>query len=332
MSYRDNQKAYPQKLLTEPEFVMKDLKIGEQFTRKKLGEILDEQNLATTREGVFSCKNSNMYLLFVNLNKDSAKENHKFNDYFEGNYFHWDSQPRQHFNTPTIQDLAKGARKAHLFARIYPKIKGVSQPYIYCGPLTFESHIRETKNPVHIIFSVDTFLDSGDENHPIFSLYHWKPQHVGHEQTYSTGQITNHTQSNRKHTKPNSTERKGLITSRVGQGYYRHHLRERWKDTCPLTGCQISRILIASHIVPWKDSTDEERLDIDNGILLSPNADALFDQKLISFNDDGGLVLAKTVSEELLNQLGISSQSRIQIFEGMKPYLKRHRSQLQSNT
>ena len=57
------------------------------------------------------------------------------------------------------------------------------------------------------------------------------------------------------------------------------------------TNCSILKILIASHIVPWKEASDNERLDVENGILLSPTIDALFDKHLISFNDDGSIII-----------------------------------------
>ena len=85
---------------------------------------------------------------------------------------------------------------------------------------------------------------------------------------------------------PETTERVGLVLSRVGQGYFRKQLIDRWNGKCAVSGCSISKILIASHIVPWSEANDKERLDVDNGILLSPTLDALFDKHLISFKDD----------------------------------------------
>lgn len=136
--------------------------------------------------------------------------------------------------------------------------------------------------------------------------------------------------SERKYIKPNTTSRKGLVTSRVGQGWYRQAIRQKFSDQCAVTGASNSQILIASHIVPWRDATDDERLDENNGILLSPNYDALFDKHLISFTDDGSLVVSNKVTESDLAALGISNSHRCKIHEGMLPYLKRHREALQN--
>ena len=83
---------------------------------------------------------------------------------------------------------------------------------------------------------------------------------------------------------PNQTERSGLVTSRVGQGAYRKRIIHRWEYKCAVTKFDKLEVLIASHIVPWSKATDQERLDVHNGILLSPTYDALFDKHLITFD------------------------------------------------
>ena len=55
--------------------------------------------------------------------------------------------------------------------------------------------------------------------------------------------------------------------------------------------------MIASHIVPWKDSSDQERRDVNNGILLSPTYDALFDKHLISFDDTGSIIISSKIKK-----------------------------------
>ena len=83
--------------------------------------------------------------------------------------------------------------------------------------------------------------------------------------------------------------------------------------------------MISSHIVPWSESNDIERLDSENGILLSPNIDSLFDKHLISFEDNGSIIISSKVDEVNQISLGINSQIKIPVSEGMKKYLKRHR-------
>ncbi|MDC6485804.1 HNH endonuclease signature motif containing protein [Luminiphilus sp.] len=130
------------------------------------------------------------------------------------------------------------------------------------------------------------------------------------------------------HRPPNKTSRRGLVTSRVGQGYYRQQILQRFNYRCAVTGSKMEEILIASHIVPWREATDEERLDVDNGILLSPIYDALFDKHLISFTDDGVMLLASTLGTEDVESLGIDTSLRVAVSDGMTPYLGRHRENL----
>ena len=84
--------------------------------------------------------------------------------------------------------------------------------------------------------------------------------------------------------------------------------------------------MIASHIVPWKDSSDEERRDVNNGILLSPTYDALFDKHLISFDDSGSIIISSKI-KNLVNLLGIDPNAKVKVDDDMKNYLTRHREQ-----
>ena len=128
---------------------------------------------------------------------------------------------------------------------------------------------------------------------------------------------------------PNVTERSGLVTSRVGQGAYRKSILHRWKYKCAVTGFDNPKILIASHILPWKEAKDEQRLDVDNGILLSPAYDALFDKNLISFENNGKIILSDTIEYNSYQKLGVSSKEKIiKLSEGNKSYLEYHREKL----
>ena len=146
---------------------------------------------------------------------------------------------------------------------------------------------------------------------------------VSNYQTIISGAETNAKEFNSS--KPNRTERKGLVTSRVGQGTYRKELIEKWGGKCAVTNSSTKQILIASHIVPWSESNDYERMDKENGILLSPLYDALFDRHLISFSDEGIILISKKLEHQEIQTLGIKSDSTIRVTEGMKAYLQRHR-------
>ncbi len=128
---------------------------------------------------------------------------------------------------------------------------------------------------------------------------------------------------------PNKTERKGLVTSRVGQGAYRKSILFRWNFRCAVTNYTKKEILIASHIVPWKGSTNEERLDVDNGILLSPTYDALFDQHLIGFENNGKIILSDSLLKTNYGLIGVTGKESIKkLSVGNVTYLERHKESL----
>lgn len=125
---------------------------------------------------------------------------------------------------------------------------------------------------------------------------------------------------------PGITERKGLVTSRVGQGAYRKSIIHRWEYKCAVTGFDKLDVLVASHIVPWAEATDNERLDIDNGILLSPTYDALFDRHLITFENNGKIILSDAIDSKAYKKIGVSGTEMINNFSQYNlNYLERHR-------
>ncbi|WP_420550732.1 HNH endonuclease [Litorivicinus lipolyticus] len=130
------------------------------------------------------------------------------------------------------------------------------------------------------------------------------------------------------HIRPDKTSRQGLVTSRVGQGYYRQAVLKKFDRKCAVTGLDAEELLIASHIVPWRESNDTERLDENNSLLLSPAYDALFDKHLISFNGEGYICIASTLSAEQRTALGITGHEKIRINDDMKPYMARHLANL----
>ena len=133
---------------------------------------------------------------------------------------------------------------------------------------------------------------------------------------------------------PNVTERSGLVTSRVGQGAYRKRIIHRWEYQCAVTGFNKLEVLIASHILPWKMATDEQRLDVDNGLLLSPTYDALFDRHLISFENNGSIILTDSIETDAYAKIGITGKERLRldVKDGVKYYLEHHQNLMFGNS
>jgi hypothetical protein len=122
------------------------------------------------------------------------------------------------------------------------------------------------------------------------------------------------------------TERDYLRSSRLGQGQFRKSLVSRYVGKCPITGIEQDQLLVASHIKPWKVCTNAERLDQNNGILLSALVDRLFDKGLISFSDDGKLIASPRLSTSDSAKCGLEHWKRLELTDQSKRYMEYHRT------
>ncbi len=103
---------------------------------------------------------------------------------------------------------------------------------------------------------------------------------------------------------PNTTETEQLVVQRIGQDIFRRVLTDYWQGQCPLTGIADTELLRASHIIPWsKCSSDKDRLDAHNGLLLSALWDAAFDRGLVTFEDDGHPFFSPALSNKAIAEL-----------------------------
>lgn len=123
---------------------------------------------------------------------------------------------------------------------------------------------------------------------------------------------------------PSETEKDAIAKSRVGQGLFRNDVERIFGGKCAITGSTL--LLTASHIKPWRDCSNRERLDPYNGLLLSPVYDKAFDSGLISFDDDGRILLSRYIEKEVL-LLAIDPSAKIRVTEQHKAYLKIHREE-----
>jgi len=106
-----------------------------------------------------------------------------------------------------------------------------------------------------------------------------------------------------------ATTKEALVHARVGQGQFRASVLEMWGDRCAVTGSVTLSAIRASHIKPWRHSTNEERLDPSNGLPLVASIDALFDAGLISFQSTGKMIVSpelSTAEQQVFGLDGIS--------------------------
>jgi hypothetical protein len=100
------------------------------------------------------------------------------------------------------------------------------------------------------------------------------------------------------------TDRQAIVLARRGQGLFKKRVM-RIEHACRITGVNREEHLRASHCKPWRDATNEERLDGENGLLLTPSIDHLFDRGFIAFEDDGQVIVSPVAHRQSLVQMGI---------------------------
>ncbi len=120
-----------------------------------------------------------------------------------------------------------------------------------------------------------------------------------------------------------STTKQEMLNVRIGQQRFRKLVLDMWNHKCAITGAGL--FITASHIKPWSVSDNSERLDPFNGLALSPVYDKAFDAGLISFDDEGRILVSKHLKKDAY-PLGISGQERIRDLNFLhKKYLSYHR-------
>jgi HNH endonuclease len=124
------------------------------------------------------------------------------------------------------------------------------------------------------------------------------------------------------------SRRKQLIDARRGQGAFRRDLFGKWGG-CSVTGCTVIEVLRASHIKPWRDASDDERLDPNNGLLLIATLDALFDRGLVSFENNGDMIVSSILQDDArLTLLPKKCSLLREPSEQQRAYLDRHRKDI----
>lgn len=125
-----------------------------------------------------------------------------------------------------------------------------------------------------------------------------------------------------------STEKQQLTLSRRGQGIFRSNVLNIEKS-CRISGVEDQRLLIAGHIKPWRLANDDERLDGNNGFLLAPHFDHLFDKGFISFSNEGAVLTSNDIAPHVLAMWQITTAINVGEFNvDQKEYLVFHRDNI----
>lgn len=215
--------------------------------------------------------------------------------------------------------------------------KQISRPEKYIGAIRTISNdlnsqvnikslfeINETGNLIQLYtlyFSGDKFEDKNSRGNRMYSrAFDLYLEFISENQENSFNDIVDIIKSNKE-----GGEKEALISARLGQGRFKNSLIKKGEG-CAISGYLNKDLLIASHIKPWSKCDSFEKVDPDNGLLLLPNYDKLFDRGLISFDDDGRVLISEFFTDAEI--FGIKNSLKIKLRDGNKKYMEFHRSKV----
>lgn len=127
-----------------------------------------------------------------------------------------------------------------------------------------------------------------------------------------------------------ATEKQSIVLARRGQGLFRQRVSSV-ERACRVTKVSQPEYLRASHSKPWRDSSNEERLNGENGLLLTPDVDLLFDRGFLSFEDNGKVLVSPVADLTAMSKMGLTGDllGNVGAFsEGQKQFLQFHRESI----
>lgn len=266
-----------------------NLTVGKFYDRNFLTDLWGYKGHQAISKGVVTPSNSNSIVLFVT--KEKQRSSPQYNDYIIDDYLYWDGEEKGGNNNRII-NATRNHHPIHLFYRYKHHTD-----FKYMGVIHLVSFIEDA--PFKFIFNISP------ETNPVPLLINEPSSTYGNKET----------------------ERQTMSLSRIGQGKFRVDLLNLW-EACSITDVRIPEILKASHIKPWKESSNFERLDPYNGLMLTPTLDSLFDRGFISFENSGQIIISKEI-EAYTKILNIEPQMKLRKqFESNGNYLEYHRDEV----
>lgn len=124
---------------------------------------------------------------------------------------------------------------------------------------------------------------------------------------------------------PPGDEREVTVSERVHQRVFREGLLRKYPHCC-LCSVTNPELLFASHIKPWDKSTSMEKTNLNNGLLLCPNHDKLFDKGFISFDSNGSILISEQLSDMDRTFMNVNPNSTLEMNDEMKEFMEFHRN------
>ena len=212
------------------------LELGRLYTRPELAELWGYESFHAIARGVVTPRDHDTIVLFVTREKQESLT--QYQDVLSGDRLHWEGE-KGHGNDDRIARAHETGEEIHLFYRDVHHT-----PFRYHGQVLLTRFTRLGDQPSKFTFALVHDLSPHDDI-------------AQHEAEFAEVE---------------DTEREAIVKARVGQGDFREALLSRWGG-CAITGINRADLIRASHIKPWRYSTNSERLDPFNGLLLLPQYD-----------------------------------------------------------
>lgn len=268
------------------------IELGKSYDRPFLAKLWGYQSFHAISKGVVTPINTNFVILFVTKEKQGAFP--QYNDFIDGHLLFWEGEEKHNSDWKIVNSL-KMRYEIHLFYRDLHH-----SPFIYFGKLSLVDYLLKDNSPSEFIFNIDAKESEID----IFK------------------EVREHSA---EYKALNVTEQEQIILSRVGQGDFRRNVIRLW-GSCSISGLQNVNLLRASHIKPWKNSSNQERLTPFNGLLLIPDYDLLFDKGLISVKEDGNILISHRIDAYTREVFHIDENLYLRkLFQESKVFLNYHR-------
>ena len=271
------------------------LEFGKSYERQFLAKLWGYQSFHAISKGVVTPANTKYIILFVTKDKQQALP--QYNDYIDENMLFWEGEEK-HSSDKRVVEANKNKDEIHLFYR-----DTHHSPFVYFGRISLTDFQLRENAPSEFVFRIEMLSSEIDAFKEV-------REHAGEYKTLD------------------KTEQEQIVISRLGQGNFRRNVIRLW-GSCSITGLQTISLLRSSHIKPWKNSNNRERLNPFNGLLLIPDYDFLFDRGYLTFKNNGDVIVSQRLSPFACKVFDVDENLKLRnVFPENKEYLEYHRSEV----
>lgn len=277
------------------------LQVGGGYDRKVLARLWGLAGFQAIGRGVFTPRSEAQIFLFVTRERLGWMTPYK--NFLDGDLLFWDGE-KGHGSDERIVNASRNGEEIHLFYRDNRLL-----PFTYHGKIVMVRCSRLSDRPSEFVFNVVAI--AGEPSSAEAMQFAEEP--VDYAVITEAGL--------------NSIDREVTTKSRgIAQRLFRGNLLRLWQGACAVTSVQEPRVLRSSHIKPWTDSNVREKVDHFNGLLLVPNLDALFNEGLISFQNDGRILVSSDWQADDKRRMHITPDLHLRtVHLESRPYLEFHR-------